>query len=94
MPRHDRYMCLALRTLIQVRTMLTDFWIALVFPAALAVRAAVAEDLICGTEIAVEVFIINVFILWKKPSFALGREQVLSSAIPRSFIFLAMAGVL
>ena len=72
MPRHDLYMSLAVGALIQIRAMLTDFRITLVFPVTVPVRGTVTEDRVCRAEIAIEVFVINVFMLRKESVFRLG----------------------
>ena len=41
-PGHNFYMCLAVRALVQIRTVLTDFRITLVFPVPISVCCAVA----------------------------------------------------
>ena len=58
--------------LVQIRAMLTDFWIALVFPVAVSVRGTVTENLVGRAEIAVKVFVINVCMLREKAIFRFG----------------------
>ena len=65
-------MSLTMGALVQIRAMLTDFWIALVFPVAVSVRGTVTENLVGRAEIAVKVFVINVCMLREKAIFRLG----------------------
>ena len=72
MPGHYLYMRLTESALIQMRTMLANSRVALVFPVSIPVRRTVTENFICRAKIAVKEFVIDIFVLEKKAIFRLG----------------------
>ena len=59
MPSHYLYMRLTEGALIQMRTMLANSRVALVFPVSIPVRRTVTENFICRAKIAVKEFVID-----------------------------------
>ena len=59
MPGHYLYMRLTEGALIQMRTMLANSRVALVFPVSIPVRRTVTENFICRAKIAVKEFVID-----------------------------------
>ena len=69
MPRHGLNMIFAVRALREIRTTRADRAAALVFPVTDTVCCGIAQYLVIGTDVAIVVFVINVFMLCKETIF-------------------------